>query len=673
MRRSCLLLGWSLAGLLLVASPARAETLKLDAAGLLGRSVSENVALDTKGRAIELITGELIEDDGPAAGYTYGPNVEKLTEGVAIKKDLIVERPAAKGATLLVARGGELKLTLNGQEVKLGEPRKLGHYWQAYTIDPKLLVSGSNEFVLSGKGQVWVALDADYAAGSLTRTRHPNRSAKSSDGGKTWSDTKLGVDDDLDGEYYVRLFLDHYVPRGRVTTPVLDLGNLAERPIASQIEAPQTAHVALDAATKSGASVAVRYRSGTTYVPGKKTWTDWQTSSRLAFDIAPKGRYVQIEMELASGDPLITARVRGLTLTTPDAENRAQSWTDGLRLVDQKNPPLIRSSIPFQYEPFERKELAKLRTDYKLDEIVRGAKTELELVSRLAAWSSGLWSKGHLGEIYPQWDAHDILAPYEDGNPVGGFCLHHNLVFLQACESFGIPGRVLSIGSGNHVDKIRGGHEIAEVWSNEYEKWIYVDGDAAWYFLDVETKTPLSAWELRERQLDAWQGKQPKPTRCVKVGETRYEWKGYDGWPPLIEMRLVPRSNFLAQKAPLPLNQGMRGWFWTGHYVWTDEVKPAREIYSRRIVRRENFEWTLNGAHLVLEPTATAGEVRVHIDSDTPGLDHYLATIDHGSPKPVESLFTWKLHPGRNLLRIVPKNKGGREGIASWIEVENAR
>ena len=36
---------------------------------------------------------------------------------------------------------------------------------------------------------------------------------------------------------------------------------------------------------------------------------------------------------------------------------------------------------------------------------------------------------------------------------------------------------------------------------------------------------------------------------------------------------------FGSTEAPLPLNQGMRGWFWTGHYTWTDDQVPARLLY----------------------------------------------------------------------------------------------
>ena len=40
-----------------------------------------------------------------------------------------------------------------------------------------------------------------------------------------------------------------------------------------------------------------------------------------------------------------------------------------------------------------------------------------------------------------------------------------------------------------------------ELWSNEWKKWVYVDGALAWYIVDEKTSVPLSIWELRQRQL----------------------------------------------------------------------------------------------------------------------------------------------------------------------------
>ena len=79
--------------------------------------------------------------------------------------------------------------------------------------------------------------------------------------------------------------------------------------------------------------------------------------------------------------------------------------------------------------------------------------------------------------------------------------------FLQACESFGFNGRAISISQGRWQNKCTGGgHEVVELWSNEWKKWVYVDGALGWYIVDPQTGTPLSMWELRRRQLPTLHG-----------------------------------------------------------------------------------------------------------------------------------------------------------------------
>jgi hypothetical protein len=305
-----------------------------------------------------------------------------------------------------------------------------------------------------------------------------------------------------------------------------------------------------------------------------------------------------------------------------------------------------------------------------LDEVVRGAKSELELLQRLAAWSATRWEGlGHLGESYPAWNAHEILATHADGKPVGGFCQQFNVVFLQACAAFGIPGRIVSIGPTNGADQIRSGHETAEVWSNEFGKWIYFDGNAAWYFVDAKTRTPLSLLELRERQLEAFAGREPAPVEAVVLAKTRYEFKGLKQWPVFAELRLVPRSNFLSQSSPLPLNQGMRGWFWTGHQVWCDDRLPVTKIYPQSLTRRDDWEPNLGGVELTLEAIAEAGKVRVHADTQMPELAELRVAMDDGGPRTGSPRFDWTLHDGDNRLTVQAVNKAGRAGPASRIQL----
>jgi len=658
---------WLLSAL---AAPARCDELRLEARQLFDKSVTDNLHLSADGSAIELAQGELLEDDGPAAGFSYRPNEERLSESIWIRKELLVPDPRAKQATLLVGPGGDLQAQINGRPVPLKPAGKAGGYWQAYQIPPDVLRRGSNDIVLHGSGKVWIARADEFAAGSETRTEHPNRSARSTDGGKTWDDRRLGPRGDIDGEYYVRLFLEHYRSRGKLTLPVIDLGNLAGREVAAPLSATGSVQVHVRAETGQHGSIRTRVRSGATRMPTDPQWSDWTSLDPSGGQIPnPRGRYLQIALEMATADALETPRLQKIIVrATP---KYAADWPARLTVVDAHNEQVIRTSIPFDYEPLDHPKLKKLREHYKLDDVVAGAKDEMELITRLASWSASRWVKGHLRESYPDWDALEILKPHADGTPVGGFCQQYNLVFLQACESFGLVGRAVSIGAGDHGGAIKGGgHEVVEVWSNQFRKWMYIDGNLAWYAIDAASTTPLSLWELRERQLRTLRGQTAPPIKIVHLAETSRRWTGLDSWPPFLELRLIPRSNFLERKSPLPLNQGMRGWFWTGHHVWTDKDYPASLLYSRRVSHRANFEWTLNQARYVLEAREKPGELRVHLDTQTPSFETFVAKIDGEAPQPVAFGFFWKLHAGKNRLEVRPRNKLGREGIASWIVLE---
>jgi hypothetical protein len=653
--------------LALAVAGAPADELRLDARKLLGIAASDNVELSADGKSIALARGVLVEDDGPAAGYSYKSNEERLVAGVRIRKQLNVVDPRAHRAVLLIAPGGELTGSLSGQTVRLDKPGKVGGYWQSYDLPLAPLKTGLNEIELAGAGRLWIARDDEFAAGSADRPRHPNRSAKSDDDGKTWSDSQLGSGGDVDGEYYVRFWLDQHQRDGWLMLPVLDLGNLAGQPIGPPLKSLGAVRVAIEGDGGPAGKIASRIRTGPSPLADDKTWSPWQPLDDSGSIHKPSGRHLQIILALATSDPRDSPELKSMTISA--APVAAGEWHRGLRLTASDNPPVIRSSIPFEYEPLDHAKLKALREKYNLDEVAAGAKTELELIGRLAAWSAARWDKGHLQEAYPAWDCLDILADHKDGQPVGGFCQQYNVVFLQACESFGLCGRAVSLGPGDHGLAIRGGHEVVEIWSNEFRKWIYVDGNAAWYFVDRDTRIPLSLRELRERQLQTVAGKDSQPIEIIKLAESRYEWKGLAGWPPFAELRLIPRSNFLQAKSPLPLNQGMRGWFWTGHYVWTDDASPASLLYPHRVSQLANWDWTLNEAHIHLEAASTPGELRVHLDSVTPGFDSFETNVDAAGWNHTVAAFAWKLHAGKNRLEARSKNITGRAGSTSFVEL----
>jgi transglutaminase-like putative cysteine protease len=652
-----------------VASPASADELRLDAKALYGRSVTSDVRLSPDG-AIELEEGELFEDDGPAAGFSYKPNEERLSDAVRVKKELVIPNPAARKATLLVGPGGDLKATVNGKPVELEPAGKAGNYWQTYALPPDALKAGRNEFVLSGSGRVWIARAEDFASGSIDRPTHARRSAKSTDGGKSWGVDRLGPSGDIAGEYCIRLFLDHFRPNGVLTLPVLDAGNLAGHTIAPPLAKPVPIRVRFDAEPGRAGRVRIFARSGTTAAPNSASWSAWEALGDAGELRAPRGRFFQLAVVLATDDPQESPRLKGLQIES--APPKADDWSAKLKVIESDNAEIVRSSVPFAYEPFDHPKLKELRTRYDLDAVVKGARTEFQFIERLARWAAARWDRGHLKGAYPPWDALEILKSHADGTPVGGFCQQYNVVFLQACESFGIPGRAVSISVGDHGGKVRGsGHEVVELWSNDHRKWVYIDGNMAWYATDAKTGVPLSLWELRERQLRVLSNQPVAPIKVVHLLEGGKRWAGLEEWPAFLELRLLPRSDFLRERAPLPLNQGMRGWFWTGHHVWTDSEYPASLLYGHRVSDHRNWEWTLNQARFTLEATAAPGELRVHFDTETPGFDTFLADIDGTGAKVVQSGFVWKLHAGKNRLDVRPRNGAGREGIASRVVIES--
>jgi hypothetical protein len=772
-------------------SPTKANVLVWNARELFDRGTVRDVRLSRDGQCLELDRGVLIEDDGPAAGYSYVPNEESLTEHVVLEKQLIVADPRAATATLLVGSTADFCFKVNGVATSLEPLGKAGNYWRRYAVPVDTLVAGVNRFELQGAGKLWIALEQDYAAGSETRRHHPNRSRKSLDGGKTWTDRGLGPNGDLDGEYYVRLQLDQHPPSGVWWSPIVDLANLdhaplspagelrppfrvratvAERPVGNVRLAVRTGPKlpsdalrsdalrsdALDGDTKSGTNVGgsagggggegggggarsadarttggVNNRSWSASHPEDswEGWSVWQAvddSNGSAKPVVPLGRYAQVRLELATADPRDSPRVTGLEWGLEDplpagpvtsaGEGEAAGaavgrrstplapWTRRVRIVEREVPVVRRSSLPFTYEPFDAATLQELRRVERLDEHVRadkaassesddavgeskdavgeskdtvdratntrgvGGQPEWALIRRLAAWSALRWSDGHLGQSYPPWNALEILKPHSDGKPIGGFCQQFNVVFLQACESFGLIGRAVSIGAGDHGLAIRSGHEVVEIWSNEFAKWVYIDGQAGWYFVD-ERGTPLSLLELRERQLAVRAGQPGDAVRLLRVAKTKWTWSGLAGWPAFAELRLIPRSDWLTRPSPLPLNQGMRGWFWSGHVAWNDDAYPASLLYGQRVGQTANWQWTGQAAAARLQATETSGELRVAIESVIPGGGTLQVRDNDQPPRRVSSEFSWTLRPGVNRLVVEPVNRADRAGAGSRFVV----
>lgn len=674
------------------------QVLRLSAAELFARGSAYHTQLSADGKAIELTRGVLVENDGAAAGYSYQPNEEILSEQFAATKHLhidslgqprylldgkVVERERGPGRALLLLghSGPTPQAKINDQEVKLGEPLKAGNYWKAFEIPHAVLKQGKNIIQLSGSGKLWIARYDDIAP--------PPRKALPAHSLNSWKEVAgekhqlLGPQNNIAGEYYVRLYLDGYLHRGRAKSPYFDAADLLGDCIPPADVEVKSVQIDVDAEGPD--------QEMSIHIQGASSLLSRQWGGELGNakshvivpnEIRPELRYFGVAVEWHAVDGSRSPRLNGLKITT-QLETNGDWGKDKLKILSKHNPDFTyndhqgysRNRDEFAYEDLEHPRLAELRNQYGLDEVVKGCTTDLQRMEKLAVWTSQQWTKGHLGKIYPKWDALEILKKHEDGTPIGGFCQQYNIVFLQACESFGMVGRCVSIGAGDHGVKIRSGHEVVEIWSNELSKWVYVDGQAAWYFVDKETRTPLNLLELRERQLaaifDKSASKESKrAVEVVVLAKSPYEWKGLQEWPAFTELRMIPHTKFLDGIVPLPLNQGMRGWFWTGHQVWTDELYPPSVLYGFRVTNATDWNCPVNQTHLWLQQN-TPGQLVARMTHNMPGFDKFVSQIDDQEARAIDKdFFTWPLRAGENRLQVQAVNVHGIRGSASWIKVE---
>jgi len=126
-------------------------------------------------------------------------------------------------------------------------------------------------------------------------------------------------------------------------------------------------------------------------------------------------------------------------------------------------PEKVRHHPRFRFT-FDHEEVLKpLRKREKLDQLIAGAKTDVEVFLRLMKWVRGQWSPGR-PDPYPPIDATIILETIRKGE-TGGFCAQYCFVMVQCLQSLGYKARYITVK----------GHEVTEVWSPGLSKWVMLD------------------------------------------------------------------------------------------------------------------------------------------------------------------------------------------------------
>ena len=723
------------------------KTLAFDACQTEKNARLINLVFDPIKKAITLDNPELIEDDAPALGVpekyfgieyrkATAPWQEDLKKGIMIKKILILDNPEAWSGKLLFL-GEEIQgnteplhISINGYEILRPASSICCPYALQYTVYEWLrwyfvdlpvgaLKKGANEILLWTESEkptwkVCLALDEEFSRGSLIRTHHPNRSSKSLDGGKTWNDSKLGKNNSEDGEYDIRLSLDRYVKVGTFVSPVIDVTgspDAVKRSIHSL-----TSDFFIDVETPEKTTAATMMRFGASPLLTDSSWTSWEKvemGHHLAEHLGKK-RYFQWKVELKTADPLKSPSIKGIKVDS-EWENISPNKKLGVVAYIIHNGQVITPSYEFKYENLSHPELQKFRKKFKLDKIVEGAKSEFEIMMRLLHWSYripvkvnpyswngndiAVYKKPEKGKQNPKpdrvkadlWDwilqeAEDKNMPQLQWNYTGrrrdAMCNYSNLSLQAALMSMGYQARYININSEG-----TSGHEVTEVWSNEFNKWIYMDATRDYYYFDPVTGLPLNLLEIHNKlaeklpRVEIWQRpfamgpeadfvrqiiigmrEGPNPISVEKGGYKIMKWMSY--------FRIPLRNDFYSNPYPIPIAQGYTMWGWDGYLNHYDAKFPKRPEFQRQSNRFVDFYEPLNQTQVFLEETDQPGVLKVEVRTHTPGFKNLLVKTNDGKWMERNSLsWKWGLRAGMNKIETRVITAEGIKGPVSCVKV----
>ncbi len=190
----------------------------------------------------------------------------------------------------------------------------------------------------------------------------------------------------------------------------------------------------------------------------------------------------------------ITSRYRVGYTGDPTSSPPLATWHDlearipELRVIETREASL--PSSPFVYEPSDSPYLQAFRARYRLDDIIRGAPDEYSAMLRLGAWLGTRWDHGTdpLVGTSQVCDPSAVVAAGEHGAKY--WCEIAARTMVHAATAMGWSARVVTASRDGYTWE----HAVAELWSNQFNKWFVLDPD--FNVVYESSGIPLSAFEL---------------------------------------------------------------------------------------------------------------------------------------------------------------------------------
>ncbi|MFC1509297.1 hypothetical protein ACFL60_06385, partial [Candidatus Omnitrophota bacterium] len=652
---------------------------------------------------VSLFNMELIHNDAPGAGRSEkGVSTDVIWGKTRARKYIMLDDQRAHKAWLVIftVHQGKtpLQFEINGNHstVENWDTSKNREVYRWAEFPAEWLKKGRNIIELfcpeaeneNDGWELYIARADEFEAGGGDPKDVGKTSFKSKDGGESWKQSPFGPLGQTRAEYSVRFSLDRYVEEGWLASPVIDLWKGDSDDVIVPLREIRKVTLTINAEVPEGTSVEYYLRKGRNPDPHAVDWEPYDyigDGSSVSVDYnqtVMNRRYIQFRVELNTDNPLKTPVVKSANISA-ELFQRVPLHKN-IHIVKVDNPSIRYSSIDWEWEKWDRPEFKELRELENLDEVISGSRTEFDAQVKLLDYVTRRWRHSSPHPEYPGWDALSIINRINNAGG-GGMCIQFNNTLGGLCMTFGWQARLINVV----------GHEITEVWNDEYGKWIFLDADYENnYNYDPVTAEPFSMLELHERYLDyyfpdrpidwlkdmiqwmpAIDGKQIPVARGSLTDHANTTFKRIgtpSGFCNAAFMRMVPRNNWYEKPYPRPLAHGSFWWPWDGYINWYDSRTPPKRQYSWHTDRPQDMWPDLNKVHV--DATSTFGNDRLFLrfETYTPNFSHYEVNVDDTGWKKVGERWTWILQSGKNRLQVRATNKLGVKGKPSCFVINHA-
>jgi hypothetical protein len=346
-----------------------------------------------------------------------------------------------------------------------------------------------------------------------------------------------------------------------------------------------------------------------------------------------------------------------------DASGRppVETWTEiarqtsGMVLVDADTAQQARKRIPFVYESAGAEYLRAFRSKYRLDDIIAGASDEYGAMLRLGNWMGTRWDHG-LDQV-PGCNVAAVVESGEHGAKYWCEIAAHTTV--QAATSLSWPARLITASRDGYSWE----HAVAELWSNQFDKWFVLDTDFNVVF--ERRGIPLSALELSEYG-EEWEKNRELAVRAIAPAKASL---------PLID--LVPffkyihvdlRNDWCSRLLrPGSPAGGDRNTWWTAR-----STLPRILTAKIRVNDPSSFDWKINSVGIyaasAVRMNAEALVVKIRLGVYSPVFEEFQVKVDGGPWQRVTGYeHELSVMPGEHIIRARIQTRSGFPGSESQV------